>query len=46
MHKAKNTSNLIFIPLKEKVKITGRFGYCIEDENGVYESYDFTKLDE
>ena len=32
--KSKNTRYLKFTPLKEQVKITGRFGYWIIDDNG------------
>lgn len=37
--KAVNTKNLNFIPLENKVKLTGRFGYWIENETEEYVSY-------
>lgn len=39
--KAKDTHNLKFTPLKEKIKITGKFGYWIKEDNGEeYLSYE------
>lgn len=38
--KAANTKDLIFTPLENPIKITGRFGYWIKDENTEYLSYE------
>lgn len=38
--KASNTKNLEFKPLKKPIKIVGKFGYWIKDENKEYLSYD------
>ena len=38
--KASNTKDLIFTPLEKPIKITGRFGYWIKDENTEYLSYE------
>lgn len=38
--KASNTKNLSFKPLEKKVKLVGKFGYWIKDENKEYLSYD------
>lgn len=35
-----NTKNLNFIPLEEKIQITGRFGYWIKDRKQSYISYE------
>lgn len=35
-----NTKNLNFKPLKKEVKLVGRFGYWIKDENEEYLSYE------
>lgn len=37
--KSKDTCKLKFTPLKEKVKITGRFGYWIKEENKEYVTF-------
>ncbi len=37
--KAKDTKNLNFKPLKKPIKIIGRFGYWIKEENKEYLSY-------
>lgn len=37
--KASNTKNLKFIPLDTPIKLVGRFGYWIKDENKEYLSY-------
>lgn len=41
---AVNTKNLNFIPLPQKYKVTGKFGYWIEEDNGEeylsFEKYD------
>ena len=38
--KASNTKNLDFKPLKKPIRIEGKFGYWIKDENGEYVSYE------
>ena len=38
--KASNTKNLKFIPLENPVKLVGRFGYWIKDEDNEYVSYE------
>lgn len=38
--KASNTKNLKFIPLEKPIKLVGRFGYWIKDENNEYISYE------
>lgn len=38
--KASNTKNLKFIPLEKPIKLVGRFGYWIKDENNGYISYE------
>ena len=38
--KASNTKNLDFKPLEKPVKLVGRFGYWIKDENEEYLSYE------
>lgn len=38
--KAANTKNLNFIPLKTPIKITGKFGYWIKEENQEYISFE------
>ena len=38
--KASNTMYLDFKPLKEKVKVTGKFGYWIKDAENEYLSYE------
>lgn len=37
---AKNTRNLTFYPLKEKIKVTGKFGYWIKDGINEYVSFE------
>lgn len=37
--KASNTKNLNFKPLKKPIKLIGRFGFWIKDENEEYVSY-------
>ena len=37
--KSKDTCKLKFTPLKEKIKITGRFGYWIKEENKEYVTF-------
>ncbi len=37
--KSTNTKNLKFIPLEKPIKIKGKFGYWIKDENKEYLSY-------
>ncbi len=38
--KASNTKNLKFIPLESPIRITGKFGYWIKEENDEYISYE------
>jgi len=38
--KSSNTKNLNFIPLKNPIKIIGKFGYWIKEENKEYLSYE------
>ena len=38
--KASNTKNLSFKPLEKPIKLIGRFGYWIKDENNEYLSYE------
>lgn len=38
--KASNTKNLKFMPLENPVKLVGRFGYWIKDEDNEYVSYE------
>lgn len=38
--KASNTKNLDFKPLEKPVKLVGRFGYWIKEENAEYISYE------
>lgn len=38
--KASNTKNLNFKPLEKPIKIIGKFGYWIKDENDEHVSYD------
>ncbi len=38
--KASNTKNLDFKPLEKPIRIVGKFGYWIKDENNEYVSYE------
>lgn len=38
--KASNTKNLNFKPLETPIKLTGRFGYWIKEENKEYLSFE------
>lgn len=38
--KASNTKNLIFKPLEKPIKLIGKFGYWIKDNNNEYLSYE------
>ena len=38
--KASNTKNLNFMPLETPIKLTGRFGYWIKEENKEYLSFE------
>jgi len=45
--KAVDTKNLIFDPLETPIKLVGKFGYWIKDENNEYLSYDpYSKIQE
>lgn len=38
--KASNTKNLLFKPLEKPIKLVGKFGFWIKEENGSYLSYE------
>ena len=43
---ASNTKNLSFVPLEKPIKVVGRFGYWIKEENNEYLSFEKQKKEE